>query len=1660
MESLNRLNELYKDLVNFSESRLANVDRLWIELEESIQDLRGLLDKKSKSDTSRKQLESGKITIDDLDFQVNNEFKQIALEVADSLQLDELEAAKLVLRYQEETNGTAQNMVMVSAARFHERREVLLQDLRLVLKESLDVDTEDGIELRMQDAVANILDTKTGPPSNGSLYARKCLTALDGIEKTLVGLGEQTNKARVLGQQQADFLLEFIEVQKTSLMRQHEALGAILTYLFRGNYTISEDLRKLSDLARKRDRFDSLTIHYLPAIAAGIEQYGSADGSGNLRDARSLHKTLFGSPEGQQSHWTLPPLHAAVTLIWIAEYSSWYRDPGRASPLEGVDLTKEAEERSKLVARALDDGALECMLAVCGAVRPEERLDAARQEILTLLLNDTNGLALDGDVPTEYFTSILMESFEGFAEAWITNMPDDIRKLKVEEDEQRLHKLTDVQGAVSQNPLHDVLDDTRLHLEALFVLMSFAYEFRPDAADRFWGDPEGNLYGFLQWASRRQTVPRASAFCELLCALAQGDEPAASAHKFLLEESMTTTRARKMPSLNYGQIVAELQLYATKVNERSVTSRPMNEYRANQIPDLNELESPVMLSCYLRLITHMCIETVEARAFFLDTKDFSFVQTVLLLSSGPVPSYLRATVFKVLEALLTQKTSSINNDIWTLVDSWASGALLEKINPSKTTQHPQSPKATLHQTFEAIAVNFDQANAFASLLRALTAPPNDATGPANLPFPPDLGSTYRMPGIEPYVDFIVGHLFGKRAPELPDEVQIRSLYFNCLNFAAACLETFDEKLLIVSHSPSSRSVSSRQSSIVADYIHRHPCTRVMDWMYNNDVIKSVLQALHQEANVLDTASPFGLVVAVLQRSIDVVQLVLELQPSYLDILRPAAKRSPSQSPTVANSAIAAFEDTIVSHPTVLSDLAMYASTNHETLVLRSFSLIRIISNSRRLMSGRKSAGRSAFDLLKTSSFVRIASLSMLPKLQIDVRELEHGPSTPEYRFKLAILDFLNSCLSLSPNDRSVAHIFLGFTAVPGSYDLNLLDDEMVTVLHAIIGLADNYPDGEAESMLSWLIQIKSLAAEVLRRLWVCPPSSAVVRSELRAARYLPSQFAKQQLVNSQSLWDGRSILDPEIWLSDSANAINEFLRYRSFLYEYAITELRSVAHSRLPTLQLQTLSTLMGKSKFEEEQVEHPTVFDLFDFANLDFGADLLSPDLQYLADVNLEPCVSELQEGADQIFDLGAVEELLQLKVIELSMEGKVRLGQDDDHIVAEIGALLSFLKARNQRATAQASYSQALHMWSKLVIVTLESTPMSEEQKIQFHMQAFQVILPKLDSFLLNSPAQALDLATMVDTLTASLNVIEQTVDENRVGNLANDRLYQIFRMMLQGVHGPIAIPELREASYNICSRFLDRIQKPGPIYSKSRAHSLEAIKAAGTRLLTVMCDDADVGDGTCRLSALTALNSFVCLGKLEKSTYVVDTLVYFNFLEVLIDPIKSIASDLQQANAEEVISSTTLLQVRLSLLLQISQTKVGARYLLDSGLLPAIRGSLLFNADPDMGLDIDNPEALQKYYSLLASVLSLLASTFVHRGAHNEQIQNQMRQFLLDHRSHMTGMFKRYSGIGASESKHTSNELDDIIRSYTALLTMTSFVEIEEEQFQTRSKPLAFT
>lgn len=92
-----------------------------------------------------------------------------------------------------------------------------------------------------------------------------------------------------------------------------------------------------------------------------------------------------------------------------------------------------------------------------------------------------------------------------------------------------------------------------------------------------------------------------------------------------------------------------------------------------------------------------------------------------------------------------------------------------------------------------------------------------------------------------------------------------------------------------------------------------------------------------------------------------------------------------------------------------------------------------------------------------------------------------------------------------------------------------------------------------------------------------------------------------------------------------------------------------------------------------------------------------------------------------------------------------------------------------------------------------------------------------------------------------------------------------------------------------------------------------------------------------------------------------------------------------------------------------------------------------------------DIDNSDALRKYYDLLLSVIRVIVSAVFSRGVHNEQIKEQARVFIAENRSCMVGIFKRFAKIGGSGKSEHHEALCELVKSFMALVTATDYLEV---------------
>lgn len=1500
MESLERLQGLHADLIAFSQKSLTNIDRLWHELEDSIQDFRRLLDRSDVPTTVAAAYKAGRIEVAGQEYGINDEFRHLSNAIATALNIEEENAGRLIIETQAAgISDDEQAIVADVVQKYHDRRDYLLQDIRLVLHYSSPTSEDDEHEYPQyqelfRKVAEDIVNAKNGAVGGTSDFANKCVQAMTDIEAWQIRLNEQIQSKAILSQARGQAFYLTLEFQRSSLFKQHEALGAILASLFNINWAGKDVLYKLHEKAQKWQRLDFTCIHYLPAFSAAFQQHGSPDGSAKPNEAQTLNATIISKPSTSDEHKSsYRPLLATLEMWWTAVYSGFFRENAAKDP--------NAEKRDEVVRRALDDGSLEFMLSICMHMKNEPWQPTSRLELVDMLLGGSN-TSFDGVEPTSpYFFKLMMEAYETFAESWIYNMPDSIRKLKSDEDDQRLLQITAPNGVLQRPPRES---GARMHLEAFLATIAFSFEGRPEAATQFWEDPDGNLHGFLQWASRRQTVPRVAAFCEMLCAISEGFENAGEAHKFLLEDTIPVPNSRrKLPSLSYQQIFAELDVYSRRVHQKPQSSTLAKTRQSSKDPELNESESPVMLSLYLRLLKHLFTHTSLAREFVLSLPELDLLKSLLILSSGPIPSYLRAAIFSAFEALLTDKTPMVSDRVWATVEEWASTNHDRALAASSTQQVPPT-NAALQNTLAAISTSYDQSNAFVRLLTALIDPLPAASGQP-LPFPPDLGVSYRYPGIVPYVDFACAQLSAKNITNWLDDGNTHGLVrcIDCVTFMIVGLTGFNEKFVSKLDKPSPEPGSD--SDYARMYSQRHPFARVMQWVFTVDLTKCLMDLLHQPFDVILSAPPGDPKVIMLERVVELLNFVIDLQPTYFDIVKPKLKRVDGARHVQA-SGITAIEDSIIGRPELVLDLCQYAATEHVPLALQSLQFLQKLSASAKFqnhLSGEMQIERKPRQMIEMigplgESRIKHVSMILAKHFGVDFRELEAGDSSDGYQLKAGVLAFLDSCLAAQSEVPNLAHLLLGFERISTRLTFTSELEQGTSMLDSLIALSSAYPEGEDGMLLSWLIEMKSATLSVLHHLWSLSISSDLTMTQMRRTRFLVAQMSSQSIVSQSTVWDGHSVMEPVFWFRTSAEAYAALLRFRSAFYDYVTREVRHVAKANIKALQEQYVSALQGRSiDIDGTPVNHPSVFDLFDFAELDTTApaELGVYQSQFFQSIDIE---AYKKEG---LYDIEGVRTVL-LHYSRQQIQHEAELGRllDEDELNQEIAHIISLLEARNRCLVVQEDKLKTLRSYVDMVISIVDCCPMDAATRTSFSLRMLQLILPKLDTYFSDGTVEAVELTRAADILLLSLASAPVSASQTRVDITVAEKLFQLFRSCAEGIALSTDRPELRTILYSICSQYLTRILSSDAAETetshKARSNAMDTVRSAGARLISIVSDDADDGLDSCRLNALSFLGQLVSLARSQNSNFIVEQFVKSNIIEVLLEPIKDVGAEFQ--------------------------------------------------------------------------------------------------------------------------------------------------------------------
>jgi nuclear pore complex protein Nup205 len=1489
------------------------------------------------------------------------------------------------------------------------------------------------------------------------------MAAMAECEKSSQVLAERIQRTLTLGQTSTPDFDEIMGFQQTSLKLQHESLASILTYLIKGSYTSVEDFYKLLDRMPAVDKWSNVAVHYVPVLISLTSQYGSPDSGANVREARSIHNRIMADRDSQP--WQLAQFQAAFTTWWLAEYSGLYSDQPIGSPLQGVDLDAEDQARTDAFFRALSTGAFQLTLSFCSNTKPEEQYDPARAGLTRSLIGDTPGMNFDTSPMSSDFEELLLEQVETFTDAFITNMPDTLRRFKTEEDDQRRKLLSGLQS--SSQP---IIAEQDRNLERFLIIMSYAYNGRVDAAQAFWSDPDSNLYGFLQWASRRQSTPCVAAFCELFRSISRDDESALTAHRFLLEDTVGgSSRLRRSITLSWAQIFEELELCASKIREHPAANLPTAALGGKpKAVDIDEPESPVMLECYLRLTAHLCRQSELIRAWVVGHPTFRIIETMLLLSNNVVPSRIRSCAYSCLQSVLTGKIAGLGNAVWTALDQWVTGGFSPALNAGRTSSTVNVPSLAEEHTFVSISNDFGEANAFVSLLQALVAPSVDATIlNDSLPFPEQIGSSHRMPGIEPFIDLVMGKVFATMLPQLEDPLQFQILAASCLEFAITCLATFNEDLLILANTSAISVDDSMNTASLMNYTKLHPFSRTMEWLFNEKVISVLFNVAHQNISEVIATQPDSPLVVLLIRGIEIMNLVLDLQSTFLDIVRPALKSElAARRQPVASPSLASFEDAVASNLYIITDLGFFCGSGHEHLVLRSLKLLEKLSSSRKLNVSQISRFRSQvacnrlIGVLQQNNDVEPIAQALSLVMDVSPREINHGSVTSGYRIKSATLDFLCQTLTAAPEKPNIAHVLLGFTCK--GEELTVTPDspfaQGTSLFHAILHLVGAYPDGDGSSLLSWSLDLKRKAIQILQVLWTSKLTSVYAIITLRHEKFLPNLWMSQASVDYDTHWDEAAVRDPDfIYYDGPVIALERFFLIRQSMFSFAAADIRLVNVEGIPVDRAHSISLLLGSSTTEEHENQIPSIFDMFDFVDLAVSDGVPLPPLRHFANLDFRIGSRSNSDNIVTQYNLKLIEEMISLHINASKKRGLVIDAGIEEAFNSDGSNILLWFAGENNKRRIGATRMAALKAWVVLITLVIESEELDHGSKGALVLQVLQIAAPKLEFYTSSASPEGIIFARMVHTLLTHIDFGASALESGRAGNVAHDRLFQLFRISLRAIQIAEGDSALREALYNICYRYLACVSdiSEAPFH---RLHGIQTVKTEGKTLIDVICDDASTGEGPCKISALLLLDALARLSKEEDSTFIAESLVRTNFIVLVVETLKDIPRELIQAKSEETPLLLAYYKSQLSLLLTVSQTRVGATHILNAGLFAAIRATGLFAADPDLGLEFDNPKALQRHHELLLSVLRVITSILLSCGSQNIQTIEQAKAFLLENRQSMVGVFKRQGRIGIASNPDFGIDaiMDELVEIYVALISLTGFVEVGQSMYHTH--PLA--
>jgi nuclear pore complex protein Nup205 len=1036
----------------------------------------------------------------------------------------------------------------------------------------------------------------------------------------------------------------------------------------------------------------------------------------------------------------------------------------------------------------------------------------------------------------------------------------------------------------------------RSDIAMLYSFIGLLYSaLPPERALQFWGsEPQtashpanyfesvettaGKLPAFLQWAvwsTQVRDVDMTMSLYDMLAGLANGKQCSELAYNFMargageviagsvLPSAPNQAHYNAGPTVSWSVIFGVLESWSSPSASARQTPAPAahtfgfssSQSWPNQALPLQQPQQQLRLGpqdvllarSFLRLLSTVVTHSVAVRVAIAGHTHFRAIPMLLSLVPLGIPLELKGAIFETLAAFCEPGAGipgvEICRAVWTLMER------LEVINVRGTSGFGTG--SSLLPSVKGVEVELEEVEAayrmypatipFLKLLSTLIHTPKrvpfkDRVAEAEPihTMPEGLGQPYRLPGIRPFISFVVDNVFSNisnREYLCPsDRWHTNDL---CLCFIERVLASYDLESLMASIDD----MQFKGEFIIPLLVH--PGYDIMTRMLTNSPLRTsilsyIIGGLEGFEKELAEEEPYfrNTIIRVLR----IVHRVLEIQDIFLDVIVPLQSEFDCASiigTAHSRSDFTRLDQALSFGPRYFPAIAAYvAYPAHPELVLLSIKVVTALSSSHAFANLTALIERSDDSERILSGYKQIVGAETMEDVTVaeaiadqttgaGAPDTSGTPESLEQAIRLAALDLFIQNTEYGRTYPNIAHFLLfgGTNAEEQIQDPHALGAR-TTCIHVILDLLNagvprvkgkgkTRDRNHCSPLFVSLPRLAERCYRVIYQLCAHPRTSDFTMRYLRTRE----DFFTRQLAAIPSKVPATSNEPPaEVLYNDGSritttiSTLCSFMRLRSWIFDLVALDLHVLTHKGHFKAVTELLEILFGNDSdyphestgweddllqpFREVGQSHLRIIEFIQSLNFDWSDSLtVKPvDLQFLAQLNLQSCIRVDLTGCE-IIDRTALISLLMVARRALHAQGNVVTPAHVGQLGAETVYILESCAIENHRREVRHAIAASYEAWRRLLDMALTKcfTRLPHDRRENMLFDLLHVLPGTIRSKNIQEST-----ATLLSETTLSLmtklreNRRHQSIIQSAVGNaeadsLPAERLYALLRSIL---------------------------------------------------------------------------------------------------------------------------------------------------------------------------------------------------------------------------------------------------------------------------------------